>query len=78
MTEQKLTELGFTSLPKENADATAEAMFEQVENNPDLAEKVLGELHDWHAPHTVHKDNYDDMLEVWVFDQTDSLHGVVS
>lgn len=73
-TLKHLTELGFINIFRPSVDETFEVMYEQIEGKTDLAAKVLDELHDWHAPYIVHKDNYDDVLQDWVEEQANALH----
>ena len=73
-TAGRLAELGFENLPKEDWRDTTEAMYVQIEDDPNIAERVLEELRDKIDPEPVHKDNYDEVLEAWVDDQVSLLH----
>ena len=73
-TAEKLTELGFISLPKPTECDTAYDMYDQIDTDPDLAVKVLDELRAWHAPRFVDKDNYDDVLQAWIEEHSGDLH----
>ena len=70
----QLTELGFISLPKATECDTAEAVYDQIDIDPDLAVKVLDALRDWNAPYPVDKDNYDDVLQAWIEVHSGDLH----
>ena len=74
MTAERMTELGFENLPKTTIDETSDAIHEQIDNDPEIADAVFDELHDWHAPNSVCKDNYDIVLEWWVENRAEALH----
>ena len=71
----ELTEMGFVNLPKSDADKTAEAMFDQIDNCNELHDKVFGVLMDYYADnYEFHKDTYMEFMERWVFEKADEIH----
>ena len=72
----ELTELGFTNPKREDIDDTVEAIFEQVENDDDLGVRMIRVLSLHAAPNGFCKDNYDEVLEDWVFEKAEALHGI--
>ena len=74
MVEAYLSELGFENIPKENWRETTEAMYLQIEDDPNIADAVLEELREENDPNPVHKDNYDAELQEWIDDQVSLLH----
>lgn len=77
MTQQRLNELqklGFTNILKPTIDMTAEAMYEQIDNDADLAVRVLDEVQDEANPYPVNKDNSDLFIENWVEAKAEALH----
>ena len=71
----KLTELGFTELPKVDWTATCEAIDEQISNDPEIANRVFDVVFDKYACDGIHTDNYEEFEERWVEEQADTLHG---
>ena len=72
----ELTELGFTNPKREDIDQTAEAIFEQVETNPEVGDRMIRVLSLHAAPYGFCKDNYDEVLEDWVSEKAEALHGI--
>ena len=73
-TLKKLTDLGFISIFRIRLNDTIDQMHRQIQGMPDLADKVLDEIRETHDPDPVDKDNYDEVLNNWVFDQAKDLH----
>lgn len=75
MALENLTELGFTNdIFRPTIDETAEAIHEAIDNDTDLAVRVLDEVQDEANPYPVNKDNYDLFLEDWVNTKAEALH----
>ena len=74
MPEKKLIALGFSNFIRPTIDATSDAMFEQIDNNPEIADRVLAEIQLDSNPYIVDKENYDLFLENWVETQAEALH----
>ena len=72
---KELAELGFTNLPKANADDTHNEIYEQIDNDTDLEDKVFDVVCDYYADVGVYKENYEERLNQWIAEQTDRLHG---
>ena len=72
----ELTELGFINPKREDIDETAEAIFEQVDNNIEIGTRMIRVLELHAAPSGFCKDNYEEVLEDWVFEKAEALHGI--
>ena len=75
---KELAELGFVNPKRETIDETAEAIFEQVENNGDLGVRMIQELSEYSGLNGHCKDNHDKVLEDWIMEKAEALHGVTS
>ena len=71
----ELTELGFTNPKRETVDDTAEAIFQQLDDE-ELGVRMVRVLSEYAALGGLCKDNYEEVLEDWVFDKAGQLHGV--
>ena len=70
-----LVDLGFSNaICAATIGLTIDAMHTEIENNGDVAVRVLNELHTYHTPYTVDKDNYEDKLQAWIEEQANALH----
>ena len=71
----ELTELGFENLPEADANKTAQTMFNQIDNDTELADRVLDEVNKEYADnYEFHKDTYNEFMERWVFEKVDEIH----
>ena len=73
-TLKKLTDLGFISIFRIRLNDTIDLMHRQIDGMPDLADKVFDEIREESDPNPVDKDNYDEVLNNWVFEQAKALH----
>ena len=70
-----LFSLGFSKdICTPTINMTIDVMHSEIENNGDVAIRVLNELHTYNAPYTVDKDNYEDKLQAWIEEQANALH----
>lgn len=74
MVHETLDRLGFTDFFRATINSTARRMHEQIDNDPDLADRVLDEIRDSHAPDPVDKKNYEQVMQDWVYEQAAALH----
>ena len=70
-----LVSLGFSkAICAATIGLTIDVMHTEIENDCDLGVRVLNELHTYHAPHTVDKDNYETKLQDWIEAHATALH----
>ena len=74
MPETRLNALGFTNICRPTIDATSQAIHAQIDNDPEIADRVLAEVQEDSAPFIVDKENYELFLENWVETQAEALH----
>ena len=77
-TIKELEELGFDNPKRDAIDDTIDELYQQVENNGDLGVRMIQELSEHAAPNGFCKDNHDKVLEDWIMEKAEALHGVTS
>ena len=71
----KLLRLGFTdAICTYSIDKTAEVMHLQIDENPELAGRVLSELQEESNPYPVTKANYESKLSDWIQHHAYGIH----
>ena len=75
-TIDELVKLGFSDFLKADSDDTYDAIFEQMDADPELADRVSYEVHNEYADnYTFCKETYHEFVEAWVESKAKTLHG---
>ena len=75
-TLDKFAKLGFSDFLKTESDQTYDAIFEQIDTNTELADRVCDEVCEEYADnYTFCKETYQEFLESWVESKSAILHG---
>ena len=75
-TEQELTELGFSDFIKSTEIETEDEIHRQIGDDLILSDKVRDEVTTENEGNIVYKDNYEDLLEDWIWEKVITLHGI--
>ena len=72
--ENELKELGFDNPKRDNIDTTIETLHDQAENDIEIGTRLVGELSDYAGLDGFCKDQWEELLEEWVFKKAEQLH----
>ena len=75
-TLDEFAKLGFSDFLKTDSTKTYDAIFEQIDADPELADRVCDEVYDEYADnYTFCKETYHEFLESWIESKSAILHG---